>query len=152
MRMCAIGSCVSTIISDGETRGVDIPYQVLADLVLATHFGIVVFVVGGLPLIVLGNVRGWAFVNGWWFRLAHLVAIAVVVAQAWLGIVCPLTTLENWLRARAGQATYESSFIEHWLTRILFYEAPLWMFAITYTLFGLAVVAAWWRFPPRKCG
>ena len=96
----------------------DAPYRMLADLVLATHFGIVVFVVGALPLIVVGNVRGWAFVNGWWFRLAHLAAIAVVAAQAWLGVVCPLTTLENWLRAEAGQATYDSSFIEHWLTRL----------------------------------
>jgi polyferredoxin len=129
---------------------VDIPYRTLADLVLATHFGLVVFVVGALPLIVVGNVRGWVFVNGWWFRLAHLAAIGIVAAQAWLGIVCPLTTLESWLRAEAGQATYESSFIEHWLTRILFYEAPVWVFTAAYTLFALAVAAAWWRFPPRR--
>jgi hypothetical protein len=128
------------------------PYQLLADAVLTVHFALVVFVVGALPLIVIGNARGLIFVNGWWFRLAHLAAIAVVVAQAWLGVVCPLTTLEGWLRAQAGQATYESSFIEHWLTRILFYEAPGWVFTAAYTLFGLAVVAAWWRFPPRKRG
>jgi len=129
---------------------VDTPYRMLADVVLTVHFGIVVFVVGALGLIVAGNLRGWAFVNGWWFRLAHLGAIGVVVAQAWLGIVCPLTTLENWLRGQAGQATYESSFIEHWLTRILFYEAPAWAFTAAYTLFALAVAAAWWRFPPRR--
>jgi polyferredoxin len=111
-----------------------------------------VFVVGGLPLIVIGNARGWAFVNGWWFRLAHLAAIAVVVAQAWLGVVCPLTTLESWLRAQAGQAGYDESFIEHWLTRVLFYDAPWWMFAAAYTLFGLGVAAAWWRYPPRRRG
>ena len=29
-----------------------------------------------------------------WFRLAHLTAIAVVVLQAWFGVICPLTTLE----------------------------------------------------------
>jgi hypothetical protein len=129
---------------------VDISYRTLADVVLAAHFGIVVFVVGALPLIVVGNVRGWAFVSGWWFRLAHLAAIGIVAAQAWLGVVCPLTTLENWLRAEAGQATYESSFIEHWLTRLLFFEAPAWVFTAAYTLFALAVAAAWWRVPPRK--
>jgi hypothetical protein len=122
----------------------------LADLVLTVHFAIVAFVVAALPLIVVGNLRGWRFVNGWWFRLAHLAAIAVVVAQAWLGVVCPLTTLENWLRARAGQAVYESSFIEHWLTRLLFYAAPAWVFTAVYTAFGLAVAAAWWRFPPGR--
>jgi hypothetical protein len=134
----------------GEASGVDIPYRLLADLVLATHFAIVVFVVGALPLIVVGNVRGWVFVNGRWFRLAHLAAIGIVAAQAWLGIVCPLTTLESWLRVEAGQATYESSFIEHWFTRILFYEAPAWVFTVAYTAFALAVAAAWWRFPPRR--
>jgi hypothetical protein len=124
----------------------------LADAVLMVHFAIVVFVVGALPLIVVGNLRGWRFVNAWWFRLAHVVAILVVVAQAWLGVVCPLTTLENWLRAQAGQAVYESSFIEHWLTRLLFYEAPAWVFTAVYTAFGLAVAAAWRRFPPGRRG
>ena len=126
------------------------PYRLLADLVLTVHFGIVAFVVGGLVLVVVGNLRGWRFVNGWWFRLAHLAAIAVVVAQAWLGVACPLTTLESALRENAGEAGYETSFIEHWLTAILFYEAPPWVFTAAYTLFGLVVAAAWWRYPPRR--
>jgi hypothetical protein len=124
-------------------------YRILADLVLAVHVGVVVFVVGGLVLVLAGNWRGWRFVNDWWFRLAHLGAISVVVAQAWFGVVCPLTTLESWLRVRAGQAAYEASFIEYWLQRVLYYDAPAWVFAAGYTLFGLAVAASWWRFPPR---
>ena len=128
------------------------PYQLLADIVLATHFAVVLFVIGGLAAIVAGNFYGWPFVNAWWFRIAHLAAIGVVVAQAWLGIACPLTTLESWLRVRAGEAAYETSFIEHWLTRLLFYEAPTWAFTAAYTLFGLAVVMAWWRFPPGRRG
>ena len=126
------------------------PYQLLADVVLTAHFTVVVFVVGGLVATIVGNLRGWRFVNGWWFRGAHLAAIGVVVLQAWFGIVCPLTALESWLRVRAGEVAYESSFIEHWLTRILFYDAPAWVFTAAYTAFGLAVVAAWWRFPPGR--
>lgn len=128
------------------------PYRLLADLVLATHFAVVSFVVGGLVLVVVGNRCGWPWVNRWWFRLAHLAAIAIVVAQAWLGVVCPLTTLESALRVKAGGAGYETSFIEHWLTRLLYYDAPAWVFTAAYTLFGLAVLAAWWRFPPRRRG
>ena len=79
----------------------------LADVVLATHFGFVLFVIGGLAAVVAGNRYGWRFVNGWWFRLAHLAAIGIVVAQAWLGVACPLTTLESWLRVQAGGAAYE---------------------------------------------
>jgi len=117
--------------------------------VLLLHFGVVLFVVGGLALVVAGNRLGWAWVNSVGFRIAHLVAIGVVIAQAWLGQVCPLTTLESWLRVKAGSASYSRSFIEHWVQRVLFYEAPWWVFTLAYTVFGLLVVAAWWYFPPR---
>ena len=66
---------------------------------LSLHFAIVLFVVGGLLVIVVGSRRGWRIAGALWFRLAHLAAIAIVIAQAWLGVVCPLTTLEMWLRA-----------------------------------------------------
>ena len=122
----------------------------LADAVLLVHLGIVLFNVVGLLLIVAGNRLGWRWVNRGWFRAAHLAAIAVVVAQAWLGITCPLTTLESWLRALSGTATYGEGFIQHWVQRILFYQAPAWVFALAYTLFGLLVAAVWWRYPPER--
>jgi Protein of Unknown function (DUF2784) len=125
-------------------------YQALADAVLVLHVGVVVFVVGGLLLILAGNWRAWSWVNAWWFRLAHLAAIAVVVAEAWLGIVCPLTTLEMALRTRAGASNYSGSFIEHWLQRLLYYDAPAWVFVLAYSLFAVAVAACWWRFPPKR--
>lgn len=121
--------------------------QLLADLVLALHLAVVVFVIAGLALVVAGNLRGWRWVNNLWFRLAHLLAIATVVAQAWLGLVCPLTTLEMWLRAEAGEAGYSGGFIAHWMQRLLYYQAPEWVFVLVYSLFGLAVAASWWFFP-----
>ena len=125
------------------------PHALLADAVLALHLGVVAFVVGGLAAIVVGHRRGWRWTADLRFRLAHLAAIGFVVAEAWLGIVCPLTTLEMWLREQARAAVYAGSFIEHWLQRLLFHDAPGWVFTLAYTLFGLAVAAAWWRFPPR---
>lgn len=126
------------------------PYQVLADAVLLIHFGVVLFVVGGLLLVVVGNRRRWGWVNDWWFRLAHLAAIVFVVVQSWLGQLCPLTTLESWLRIQAGADSYNRSFIEHWVQRLIYYEAPFWVFTAAYTVFGLLVLLAWWRFPPRR--
>lgn len=126
------------------------PYQLLADAVLALHFAVVLFVVGGLVLIFMGNQLQWRWVNRRWLRLLHLAAIAFVAVQAWLGRLCPLTTLESWLRVRAGSAGYTGSFIEHWLQRVMFHDLPLWMFAVAYTLFALLVVAAWWRYPPAR--
>lgn len=125
-------------------------YSNLADLVLLIHFAIVLFVVGGLLLIILGNLLCWSWVNRWWFRATHLLAISVVVLESWLGIECPLTTLENWLRLQAGQGAYLGSFILHWVHGVMFYQAPGWVFALAYTLFALAVVAAWWRWPPHQ--
>ena len=122
----------------------------LADAVLLAHLAIVLFNVGGLLLILAGNRLGWRWVNRWWFRAAHLAAIAVVVGQAWLGITCPLTTLESWLRALAGSAPYNAGFIAHWAQRILFYEAPAWVFVTAYSLFGLLVAVVWWRYPPER--
>ena len=129
------------------------PYQLLADLVLTTHFGVVLFVIGGLVAIVVGNSCGWHFVNRWWFRVAHVAAIGVVVAQAWLGLVCPLTALESALAREGRWDGLRNSFIEYSAgTRVLYYEAPAWVFTAVYTAFGLAVVAAWWRFPPGHRG
>jgi len=123
-------------------------YQLLANAVLVLHFGIVVFVVGGLLVIVVGNWIGWSWVNGLWLRLAHLAAIATVVAEAWVGVTCPLTVLESRLRAQAGSGGYRQSFIEHWVQRALYFEAPPWVFTTSYSVFALLVAAAWWYFPP----
>src|SRR5262245_48844827 len=128
----------------------DVPYQVLADAVLVLHFGIVAFVVGGFVLVLLGNVLRWRWVNGRWFRVVHVAAIIVIVAQAWLGRICPLTTFESWLRVRGGASGYGESFIEHWVHRLLYYDFPSWVFTLAYTVFGLSVVAAWIYLPPRR--
>lgn len=117
---------------------------------LVLHLATVVFVVGGLVLVLVGNALSWRWVNALWFRLAHLATITLVAAEAWLGLVCPLTTLEMWLRSQGRGPTYEGSFIEHWLQALLFWEAPAWVFTVSYTAFALAVVAAWWCFPPRR--
>jgi len=127
-----------------------VAFQLLADAVLVLHSALVAFVVGGLVIIVVGNRRGWRRVNALWFRLAHLGAIAFVTAETWMGFVCPLTTLEMWLRAQAHAATYGGSFVGYWLQRLLYYDLPPWAFVVAYTLFGLLVLGAWFRFPPTR--
>lgn len=125
------------------------PYQALADAILVLHFLVVAFVVLGLPAILVGNWRGWPWVNQLGWRLAHLAAIGVVVVQAWLGQYCALTIWESQLRLLAGQAVYQQSFIQHWVQRLLYHEVPLWVFAVVYTGFAALVVWAWWRHPPQ---
>jgi len=130
--------------------GDKILYLIAADAILFTHALFVCFVVLGLMLIFIGKWRGWNWVTFFWFRIAHLLAIAVVVLQSWLGLICPLTIWEMDLRAMAGEAAYTGSFIAHWIERLLYYRAPDWVFVLLYTCFGALVVASWIWIRPRR--
>jgi len=123
--------------------------RILADLVVVSHALFVAFVVFGMLAIVVGLVLGWGWVRNFWFRTLHLAAIAVVTAEAMMGVDCPLTVLENDLRQQAGQATYPGAFIGYWAHRLIFFEGEPWMFTLGYSLFGLAVVGAFLLGPPR---
>jgi multisubunit Na+/H+ antiporter MnhB subunit len=105
-----------------------------ADLVLAVHAAFVAFVVFGLALILIGRALAWRWARNRAFRLTHLATIVVVALQAWLGVVCPLTTVEMSLRRRAGAAAYEGTFVSHWL--------------VGYTAFAALVAASWFVVPP----
>lgn len=126
------------------------PSRLLADAVLVIHVAFIVFVVGGLVLVVVGNLRAWRWVNGWWFRTTHLAAIGFVVAESWLDMPCPFTTLEAWLRPREEETSYSQGFIAHWLERLFAYEVPPWVFSVTDAGIGLLTLLAWWYFPPRR--
>jgi hypothetical protein len=85
-------------------------YRILADLVVGVHALFVAFVVlGGLLAL------RWP-----WAAAAHLPAAVWGTLIEFRGWVCPLTPLENSLRASAGQAGYEGGFIEHYLLPVLY--------------------------------
>lgn len=121
-----------------------------ADAILVVHVAFVCFVVFGLLLIYIGYFLGWGWVRNPWFRLLHLAAIAIVVLQAWGGVICPLTNWEMTLREQAGGATYAGSFIQHWLHELLYYTAPQWVFVLCYSLFGALVLGSWFTLRPRR--
>ncbi|MEJ7806824.1 MAG: DUF2784 domain-containing protein [Telluria sp.] len=123
-------------------------YGALANAVLMLHVGIVLFIIGGLVLTLIGGMRKWRWVRNFWFRALHLVGIAYIAMEAWLGIVCPLTTLEQWLREQAGQAAYNGDFVAYWLRKFMFYEAQPWVFIVAYSTFGLLVLLSWFVFSP----
>jgi hypothetical protein len=122
----------------------------LADALLALHVGIVLFVVGLLPLVIMGGALGWRWVRHRGLRLAHLGLMLFIAAQAWLGQLCPLTVWEQDLRRAAGQGGYTESFIEHWLSNLLYWDLPWWVFVAAYTGFAGLVVVAWWWVRPRS--
>ncbi len=121
----------------------------LADALLALHIGIVVFVVLGEALFLVGGRLGWSWVRRFALRVIHLVLMVVIALQAWLGALCPLTVWEQALRTHAGQAAYRESFIEHWLSRALYFDLPWPVFVAAYTAFAVLVLLTWRWVPPR---
>ena len=120
----------------------------LADAIVVVHLAFVLFVVGGLFATWIGLAWGKPFARSPWFRNLHLAAIAFVVAESLLGMVCPLTLWEDALR---GTRT-EAGFVERWVHGVLFWSWPPWVFTTIYAVFGLLVAVTWWRFPPRRRG
>ena len=115
-------------------------FRVLADAVLVLHLAFITFVVLG----------GWLVLR--WPRLAwlHLPAVAWGVWVSLAGRVCPLTPLENRLRALGGEAGYSGDFIEHYLTSLIYpanltrgFQAALGIFVLAVNLVAYGLL--WWR-------
>ena len=85
-------------------------YPLLANLVLIVHLAFVVFVLCG-GLLVLR----WR-----WIAWLHVPAIAWGAFVEFSGWICPLTPLENWLRAQGGDISYRSDFIAQYLLPVLY--------------------------------
>jgi hypothetical protein len=85
-------------------------YRILADLVVGVHVLFVVFVVAG----------GLLAFRWPWVAAAHLPAAVWGALIEFRGWICPLTPLEQSLRAAAGQAGYEGGFIDHYLLPVLY--------------------------------
>lgn len=117
-------------------------YSVLADVVLALHLLFVGFVVAG-GLLALR-----------WPRVVWIHAPAALwgVLIEYAGWICPLTPLENHLRARAGEATYESDFIARYALPLLYPEGLTREMQVALGTFALGVNVAvyWWVLTKRK--
>jgi hypothetical protein len=124
--------------------------SLIANVIVIFHFGYVIFVVFGLPIIFAGGVLRWRFIRNFWFRVIHLAMILIVVFEALFGISCPLTDWEYELRAAAGQnGTANTSFVARLIHLLIFFDFPPIVFTIGYCLFGAAVLISWKLFPPR---
>jgi Protein of Unknown function (DUF2784) len=82
-----------------------VPYRLIANAVVVAHGLFIVFVV-------VGGFLTW---RRPWVAAVHLPCALWGILIEFRGWICPLTPLENSLRARAGQAGYSGGFIEHYL-------------------------------------
>ena len=85
-------------------------HKILADLVVVLHFLFIVFAIFGGVLALR-----WR-----WIPWLHLPCVTWGAAVELTGRVCPLTPLENSLRAAGGAAGYPGGFIEHYLLAVIY--------------------------------
>lgn len=124
-------------------------YAFLADLLLFAHTLFVIFTVGGFILILTGIGLHWSWIKNFWFRALHLIAIVATAVKPMTGRFCPLTVWESRLREAAGEQAYSGGFIQHWLQQLIYYDLPLWVFSILYSLFAAIVLCTWLAAPPK---
>jgi hypothetical protein len=125
-------------------------YAILADAVVIIHAAYVAFVVFGLIAILLGAAMRWRWTRSLAFRITHLAAIALVCLESIVGVMCPLTSLENSIRAQSGATRYPGDFVAHWTHRMIFYNFPPWIFTTAYISFALLVAITFIAIPPRR--
>lgn len=87
-------------------------YRVTADIVLVLHMVFILFAVLGGVLVL----------KRLWLAWLHLPAVAWAAMIEFAGWYCPLTPLENSLRAAGGEQGYSGGFIEHYLAPLIYPE------------------------------
>jgi hypothetical protein len=85
-------------------------YQLAADLIVFLHFAFILFVLFGGLLVYKWH---WLI----WLHIPAAIWGALIEIVGW---VCPLTPLENWLYQASGGDIYSGSFIERYLTPIIY--------------------------------
>lgn len=85
-------------------------YRVTADFILITHFAFILLVIAG----------GLLVFRYAWFVWIHVPAACWGAFVELSGRLCPLTTLENYLRVHAGQEGYANSFVEQYILPVIY--------------------------------
>ncbi|MCH7498052.1 MAG: DUF2784 domain-containing protein [Candidatus Marinimicrobia bacterium] len=107
------------------------------------------FVAVGFILILVGAALKWAWILNRRIRYLHLGAIALVAAEALVGLICPITLLENWLLIGSGQAGRERTFIGQLLYNLLYYDFPSWIFSVAYIALTILAILLLIVIPPK---
>jgi hypothetical protein len=118
-------------------------HRLAADFVVIMHLVFAGFVVFGFFSMVVGPHFGWTWTSRKRFRITHLTCIFFVALEGLLGVACPLTLLENQLLNAAGEGGYHRSFIGRLAHQFLFYDAPEWVFTLTYVALAMVSILAY---------
>jgi hypothetical protein len=120
---------------------------ILAYIVLAVHLAIILFNIIGFVAVPIGAAFGWRVVRVRWWRILHIVLLAVIAVQALLGRACILTL---WQAALTGSAADRAPLIARGIDRLIYWRLPMGVFVLLYVfVFGCAL-AMFRLVPPQR--
>lgn len=123
----------------------------LSTAVFGIHLLWVLFIIGTIPLVVIGNKLGWCWIRSRSLRYLHLAAIGFVVVETVFEIPCPLTWLENYANHSRGAPGYSGDgFIMDWFDQIIGLRPPATAFDLFYLLLFAAIFSLFILIPPNK--
>ena len=118
--------------------------SLFSEIVLLFHFCIFLFMILSFFLIPLGYFQKWKWVKNKYYRLIHLILMGIIFIETILGLMCPLTILENFLRNNI-EINNKITQIIH---QIMYWDLPTYQFIILYLLSLLYLIFLWFFFKP----
>lgn len=113
-------------------------YRLGADAAMVAHF---LF----LAYLVSGGFIAWRWP---WTIWTHIAVALYGLFNVLVGWPCPLTHVENWGRARAGEATLPvTGFIDHYIAGVVY---PREHEAVVQVLVAVVVLTSWTGFLIRR--
>ena len=122
--------------------------NVTADAIAVLHIGYFVFIVWG-TVAILVPVRP-AYVHNLWFRLAHVFAVYVVLAEDYFHIPCVLNVAQWTLRTSAGGPQQATAGVSGVLDGLLYRTIPGSALNVMYVALGVALPILFWLVPPTR--
>lgn len=111
--------------------------RAFAELVMVVHFGVLVF-------LVVGGFLAWRWPRVLYFHLAMATWGLLIVL---FPLACPLTWLENELRAAAGRPQLANGFIDTYIDGVLYPDSAA---RVVQVVVALVVLASWTGFYLRR--
>ena len=124
--------------------------ELMADMVVAAHIGYFLFVVGGFLAILVGWRRGWEWIRNPWFRICHLAAVYIVIAEDVFQFECPLNTMEWNLRSSNVTPAEASSGVSFILNQLLRHTIPGEVLHVIYWSLGILLLLLLIAVPPSR--
>lgn len=116
-------------------------YRIAGDGVLFIHFLWIAFVILGFPLFLYMKLSGW--------RIAHLLALVIMIVMQLTRTICPLTYLEAYLKSKGTSGhVYPGQFMIESIEKLIYVEdLTLENITCLTMIFFVVVLLSFWLKP-----